>query len=237
MSARSPQHGRGRRRLLLALAMLCIAALGIGYYLYTGQATPPPRGFVGHGDPIDPPVRLPNMALSLLGSGAAGAAPAKTVAYTDFEFFRRKWTFLYWGQGLCPERCRASLEITRQVRSALDRDMDRVQRVFIVDGSCCDMDFLRAQLDLIAVRADSDASPLLALLSSAIHTNATAAERIYLIDPSGRLVISYPPDTKPQDLLADLKYLMGSYRADSIDSRPAAAGRSTRGAAVPQIED
>jgi hypothetical protein len=217
--------------------MLCIAALGIAFYLYTGHATWPPRGFVGHGEPFDPPVRLPNMALSLLGSGAAGAAPPKTVAYTDFEFFRRKWTLLYWGQGLCPERCRASLEITRQVRSALDRDMDRVQRVFIADGWCCDMDFLRAQQELITVRAGSDASPLLALLSSAMHTNATAAERIYLIDPSGRLVMSYAPNVKPQDLLADLKYLMGSYRADSVDSRPAAAGRSTGAAAVPQIED
>jgi len=237
MSAHSPQHGRGRGRLLLALALLCIAALGIGFYLYTGQATWPPRGFVGHGELIDPPVPLPKMALALLGSVPAGAAPARAAVYTDFDFFRRKWTVLYWGQGLCPERCRASLEIARQVRSALDRDMDRVQRLFIADGACCDMDFLHTQPDLITVRAGSDASPLLALLSRADHTNATAADRIYLIDPSGRLVMSYAPNAKPQDLLADLKYLMGSFRADSVDSRPAATGRSAGGGAVPQIED
>jgi cytochrome oxidase Cu insertion factor (SCO1/SenC/PrrC family) len=231
------QHGRGGRRILLALALLCIASLGVVFYLYSGQATWPPRGFVGHGELNDPPIPLPNMALALLGSGPAGAASARAAVYTDFDFFRHKWTFLYWGQGLCPERCRAILETTRQVRSALDRDMDRLQRVFIADGACCEMDFLHTQPDLITVRAGSDASPLLALLSRADHANATVADRIYLIDPSGRLVISYAPDARLQDLLADLKYLMGSFRADSVDSRPAATGRSSSAAADPQTED
>ena len=48
---------------------------------------------------------------------------------------------------------------------------------------------------------------------------------------------SYASNANPQDLLADLKHLMGSYRADSVDSRPRPAGESSAGAATPQIED
>jgi cytochrome oxidase Cu insertion factor (SCO1/SenC/PrrC family) len=233
MSTRTQHHAQGRRRLHIALALLCIASLGIGFYLYYGQATWRSRAYVSHGEPVDPPVPLPNLALRLLSSGRTDAASVNAAGYTDFNFFRRNWTLLYWGLGLCPESCRTSLDITRQVRIALDRDMDRVQRVFIADGVCCEMDFLRAQEDLITVPAGSDASPLLALLSRVDRANATAADRIYIIDPSGKLVMSYAANARPQDLLEDLKHLMGSFHVDSIVSRP----KSTSSGGVSQTED
>jgi cytochrome oxidase Cu insertion factor (SCO1/SenC/PrrC family) len=230
MSARIDPHGRRRRRLFIAFALLLIAALGIGLYLRYGQVTWRPRAFVSHSELIDPPVALPNMALPLMSSGRTGAAAARATEYTDRDFFRRKWTLLYWGPGHCPERCQASLDITRQVRIALDRDMDRVQRVFIADGVCCEMDFLRAQPDLITVRADSDSSPLLALLSRVDRMNASAADRIYLIDPAGNLVMSYAPNAKPQAVLEDLRQLMDSFHVDSHPKLPT-------GATVPQSTD
>jgi hypothetical protein len=230
MSARIDPHGRRRRRLLIPLVLLLIAALGIGLYLHYGQVIWRPRAFVSHGELIDPPVALPNMALPLMSSGRTDAAAAKAAEYTDRDFFRRKWTLLYWGPGHCPERCQASLDITRQVRIALNRDMDRVQRVFIADGVCCEMDFLRAQQDLITVRADSDSSPLLALLSRVDRMNASAADRIYLIDPAGNLVMSYAPNAKPQAVLEDLRQLMDSFHVDSHPKLPT-------GATVPQSTD
>jgi hypothetical protein len=109
-------------------------------------------------------------------------------------------------QGACAERCRTSLYETRQVRLALDRDMDRVQRVFIADGDCCDFQFLREQHpDLIAVRMNPAAAPLLALLP---QRDPAIAERIYLIDPLGNLMMSYAPDAKPKGMLEDMKRLL-----------------------------
>lgn len=236
MSAGNSHRGRGRRRLIVAMTLLGIALLVVGLYLWSRQATWPPRGFVGHGELIDPPAALPNVALPLIRGGRTDAASPKSIVYTDPNFFRRKWTLLYWGQGLCPESCRTSLDVSQQVRNALDRNADQVQRVFIADGVCCE-EIPGAQQDLITVRAGSDASPLLALLSRVDRMNASAADRMYLIDPSGRLVISYAPNSKARDLLEDLKRLMGSFRADSVSSASKSTGVSSSGAGSSQIED
>ena len=39
---------------------------------------------------------------------------------------------LYVGDGACDPECRKALYLTRQSRIALNKDMDRVQRVFLV---------------------------------------------------------------------------------------------------------
>ncbi|MGO9037756.1 MAG: hypothetical protein ACLPX1_17605 [Steroidobacteraceae bacterium] len=234
MSEHIQPHGESRpRRFLVALGLLLIAAAAVVLYLYHGHAAWHPRAEVKHGEAIDPPIPLPNLTLRLLDTGGTGRAMDEAAEYTDRDFFRRKWTLLYWGLGVCPERCQASLDVARQVRIALNRDMDRVQRVFIADGACCAMDFLHAQQDLVTVRAGSDASPLLALLSRVDRMNASVADRIYLIDPAGDLVASYAPDAKPQAVLEDLKQLMDSFHVDARPNTPAAKTP----AAAPQTTD
>ena len=196
---------RHQRRLLIALVLLFFAPLGLAFYLYYGHVSWRPGGRANHGDLIDPARPLPALALPLAaGLGAAASAS------TDPDFLRHRWTLLYWGPGSCPARCRTNLYNTRQVRIALDRDRDRVQRVFIAEGECCDMEYLRVEHpDLITVRATPAASPLLALLPSVDGSSAAGAERIYLIDPLGNLMMSYAPDAKPKGMLEDMKRLLG----------------------------
>jgi cytochrome oxidase Cu insertion factor (SCO1/SenC/PrrC family) len=180
---------------LIGLALIFFGPLGVSFYLYYGHGSWHPGGRVNTGDLIVPPRPLPSLVLPLQSSGE-----------TDSDFLRHKWTLLYVQQGACAEPCRTGLYETRQVRVALDRDMDRVQRVFIADGDCCDFQFLHEQHpDLIAVRMNPAAAPLLALLP---HRDPATAERIYLIDPLGNLMMSYAPDAKPKGMLEDMKRLL-----------------------------
>jgi hypothetical protein len=102
------------------------------------------------------------------------------------------------------------------VRLALDRDMNRVQRVLMAEGGCCDAVFLHEQHpDLIALRTSAAAAPLLALLpgrdgtTAADGSNTTApAPRVYLIDPLGNLMMSYAADAPPKGMLEDMKRLL-----------------------------
>lgn len=194
-------HDRRQRRLLIGLALMFFGPLGVSFYLYYGHGSWHPGGRVNAGDLIEPPRPLPSLSLPLQSSGE-----------TASDFLKRKWTLLYVQQGPCTERCRTSLYETRQVRLALDRDMDRVQRVFIADGDCCDLQFLHEQHpDLIAVRKSPAAASLLAFLPRGTGNGSGGdanAQRIYLIDPLGNLMMSYAPDAKPKGMLEDMKRLL-----------------------------
>jgi cytochrome oxidase Cu insertion factor (SCO1/SenC/PrrC family) len=194
---------RRQRRALIGLALLFFAPLALAFLLYYGIGWRP-GGRVNHGELIDPPRPLPLVALPLIAvdGGADGITRA--------DFLRHKWTLLYWGAGVCAERCKTELYDMRQVRIALDRDMDRVQRVFVAQGECCDLEFLRRQHPgLITVRATIESAPILALLRVSASDDPAAADRIYLIDPLGNVMMFYPPGARPKGMLEDLKRLLG----------------------------
>ncbi len=190
MHAPDRERDRRRRRALVGLAVLFFAPVLVAFYLYYGHHDWRPVGRVNHGELVEPARPLPAVGRPRVAGGGTGA-----------NWRRGRWARLTVGAGGCAERCRHDLYETRQVRIALDRDMDRVQRVFIADGACCDLAFLNQEHpDLIAVRATPEAQPLLALLG--------ADDRIYLIDPLGNLMMSYAPDANPKGILEDLKRLL-----------------------------
>ncbi len=198
-------HDRRQRRVLVGIALMFFAPLAVCFYLYYGRVGWHPGGRVNAGDLIEPPRPLPMLALPLLEGGE-----------THSDILRRKWTLLYAPSGPCAELCRASLYHTRQVRIALDRDMNRVQRLMIADDGCCDRAFLHEQHpDLIAVRKGPEAATVLALLpgnpspgAGGAASSATDAPRVYLIDPLGNLMMSYAAEAKPKGMLEDMKRLL-----------------------------
>jgi hypothetical protein len=196
---------------LIGLALLFFAPLGLAFYLYYGHGAWHPGGRVNAGELVSPARPLPALALPLWSSD--DALPA---GHTDPDFLKGRWTFLYVGSGRCAAACQSRLYDTRQVRIALDRDMKRVQRVFIADAGCCDPHYLRDQHpDIVAVRASAEAAPLLALLAGPEGPGHDgpgrlpfAESRVYVIDPLGNLMMSYPPDAKAKGMLEDMKRLL-----------------------------
>ena len=128
MTTQTHPHDRRQRRVLIGLALLFFAPLGLAFYLYYGHGTWHPGARVNTGELVQPARPLPALPLPLWG---AGSTPA--------NFLKGKWTFLYVAHGPCAQVCRSNLYETRQVRMALDRDMNRVQRVFIAAEDCCDL--------------------------------------------------------------------------------------------------
>lgn len=186
-----------QRRFLVGLAALFFAPLGLSFYLYYGHSHFTPGGRVNKGELIDPPRPMPAFAMPLLQAGSTAA-----------DLLLNKWTLLYVAGDKCDAVCLEKLYQTRQVRIALDRDMPRVQRLLIAGADCCDREYLRRQQsDLITVRAEG-AGPLLAALPSIAGVPPTSAQRVYVIDPLGNLMMSYSPDAPPKGLLTDLKRLL-----------------------------
>ena len=177
------------------------APLALSFYLYYGKFWHP-GGRVNSGSLIEPARPLPALALPL--ASPRGAANSEQ---TDAQFLKGKWTLLYVQDGRCEAACRRRLYDTRQVRLALDREMKRVQRVFIGDSDCCDWkELLAAHPDLRAIRATPADEPLLGLLPS--RPGTVDSQRVYLVDPLGNVMMFYEADASPKGMLKDLQRLL-----------------------------
>jgi hypothetical protein len=211
-------HDRRQRRVLIGLALMFFAPLGLSFYLYYGKSWRP-GGRVNAGELITPPRPLPSLALPLAattagtgtsattGTSASSSSTSSSSSETNPQFLKGKWTLLYVQHGRCDDECRRHLYDTRQVRLALDREMNRVQRVFIGDGDCCDVEELKAaHPDLIAIRAGPQDAPLLTLLPGV--SGAVNSHRVYLIDPLGNAMMFYAPGVKSKGMLEDMKRLL-----------------------------
>ena len=95
---------------------------------------------------------------------------------------------MYIGDGRCDGGCRAALTLMRQTRLALNKDMIRVQRVFLTTGNCCDRAYLDTEHPgLTVARADNDAGA-----TCLRFPDPTGAEgSIYIVDPLGNLMMRH----------------------------------------------
>ena len=192
MSETPAKRGSGRRQLLLVASIFFVplAAAAILYF-YSGWR--PPVG-VQHGELIDPPRPLPALELSMRGGGAAAA-----------DVLRGQWFLVHVVTGPCDERCLAVLAELRQLRFALDKDAPRVQRVLLHDGHCCNAGSPAAEPDLLVLGATgSEGKAFCALFPPA----ADGGPGIYIVDPHGNLMMSYPATGAARGLLKDLERLL-----------------------------
>jgi hypothetical protein len=181
-------------RTLALLAGLFLLPLAIAFWTYyaTGWR---PAGRVNHGELITPPRTLP--LLELPSAIEAQPVPA--------ELFRRKWSLVYIGDGGCDEACRRTLYVMRQTRLALNSQMTRVERVFLVTGGCCDRDFLsREQAGLAVLDATGEAGERLIAGFPAQARN----QSLFIVDPLGNLMMRYDVRQDPKGLLEDLRKLL-----------------------------
>jgi cytochrome oxidase Cu insertion factor (SCO1/SenC/PrrC family) len=182
---------RGRRTLLLVAAVFLVP-VAVAFTLYYGKLWRP-AGSASKGELIEPARPLSVAGLRQPDGSAAGSA-----------VLAGKWTILYVGDGRCDAACRTALVFSRQTRLALNKEMTRVQRVFLATGNCCDTDyFAREQDGLVALDASSpDASAFLAQFPG------QRANSLYIIDPFGNLVLRHDASHTSKDLLSDLKKLL-----------------------------
>jgi hypothetical protein len=191
---------RPRKQVWILIGVF-FAPLLLAFLLYYGVSDWRPAGSTNHGELINPPRPLPEVQL-MTPSGAK----------LDSKMLRGKWTLVYVGDGACDEQCRESLTLLRQTRLALNDDLPRVQRLFLVTANCCDHEYLEAQhAGLITAKAD-DLSGRQVL--SAFPDNARVGQlgRIYIIDPLGNLMMYYAPLAQTaaakRGLLDDMKKLL-----------------------------
>lgn len=179
---------RTRKRKLLLLMTLMIAPIALSYLLFFWGA---PSGRVNYGELIEVKV-LPDIALR------------KTDGVTfNISQLRGKWIMLVVDSGMCDESCRKKLYFMRQVRLMQKTEMERIERVWLIDDD---------KIPKSGILKDFKGTVLINAKGSemlkAIPAKISQHDHIYMIDPLGNLMMRFPKDVDPSRMAKDLKRLL-----------------------------
>lgn len=190
------QQSKGRWKLFAVIAV-CAAPMIASYLTYYVIK---PQGRTNYGALLDPR----NSPMPQLGATTLDGKPL------GLEAYKGKWIMLYVGGADCEDACKKRLHDMRQLRLAQGKEMERVERVWLViDEKPVETLILREYDDMRMLRVRPDA--LKAWLPAEAGT--TAADHMYLIDPLGNLMMRFPMDADPNKVKKDLSKLL---RASSI---------------------
>ena len=161
-----------------------------------------PEGSINHGELVTParPVDSDEGMNTLEGD--------------EFRFagLPKKWTLFYLGGSRCDSACDDSLYKIQQIRLTQGREMGRVRSIAVVPEDTAPE----------AVEKMSTAYPgvEVILASETTHAGLTyqfqqgddaplqGSGRIYIVDPIGNIMMSYPPEADPTGMKKDLKRLL-----------------------------
>ncbi len=190
MNAPAEARRSGRRQFLL-VASIFIVPLVAAVALYFSSDWRPVVN--SQGTLIDPPRMLTASAVALPNGRPAPA-----------DVFEGKWSIVY-PAAACDARTESLFEELGRVRIALDKDAPRVRRVLLHTGNCTGAMLPPGDSDLAVLEANGpDAEALLAAFPPAVD----GASGIYLVDPHGNLMMSYPATGSARGLLKDLERLL-----------------------------
>ncbi|MGH8685721.1 MAG: SCO family protein [Nitrosospira sp.] len=116
---------------------------------------------------------------------------------------RGKWVLLTVDSGNCDEQCRKKLYYMRQVRLVQNKEMNRIERLWLIDdGKAPEPKILTDFKDSWFISAkDSE-------ILASIPAKESLRDHIYVIDPMGNLMMRFPKDPDPTKMAKDLKRLL-----------------------------
>ncbi|GJL75621.1 MAG TPA: hypothetical protein PKM20_02720 [Nitrosomonas sp.] len=179
---------KSNRRKLILLLLLLLTPVVISYTLFFTGYRP---GSINYGEILD--------VQKLSGSGVT----QKTNIILRIKDLHGKWVMLTIDSGQCDEACQSKLYYMRQVRTMQNKEMHRIERLWLVDDNVPVEDELWDEYDGTII-VNARASELLDL----IPTREIQRNHIYLIDPLGNLMMRFPENLEPKKMSEDIKRLL-----------------------------
>lgn len=191
-AARRTRSGRWK---MLAVLAVCAAPVIASYFTYFVIR---PQARNNYAELITPPRELP-AALPLSTLGGEAVAPAS---------LHGQWLIVVVADAACDATCERHLFLQRQLREAMGREKDRIDKLWLVtDAAAPRPDVLQAiagPQPATVLRVPRET--LAQWLSPA--PGHTLAEHLYVVDPMGRWMMRVPPDADPAKFKRDIDRLL-----------------------------
>lgn len=183
-----PDKKRSGRLQLLLVALIFILPLAAASWMYYSGSAPRPQATTNHGVLLTP-IQNVNELLGETGF---------TRAIADH------WALVYVYTAPCADACRDALYKLRQSRLMLGNDMNRVVRVMLHGSEAPDTLLLTEEHAGLIALQESAADRLL----DQAYPVADDFGGYYLIDPLGNLVLYFPTEITPRNLVDDIEHLL-----------------------------
>lgn len=208
-----------RRKLPLIILVLVCATPAFGPYLLWFFWKP--GDYSNYGELVTP-VALPAVVLEPLAplpappvpsavpvaaaTAAAGAPlPGTTAPAPAVPTLRGKWFLVMADGAACDARCEHKIWQLRQLRTMQGKEMERVERVWLVDDRGEPAVRLHEPFAGTWVVRQPDPALLAAL---PLAKGAELRDHIWLVDPLGNLMMRYPPDADASRIRRDMTRLL-----------------------------
>jgi hypothetical protein len=200
-----PEAIRKRGRWMLAGVLLVCAAPLIASYVTYYVIKPQQR--TNYGTLIDQRAHpLPALATTTVDGRPQSLAALKG-----------KWIMLMTAPGACAAPCQQQLLAMRQLRLMQGKEMERIERVWLITDHAPLDTFIMREFDgthMLRVGTEADAGAVTGWLPADAGT--TSADYLYLIDPLGHLMMRFPRDPQLQQVRKVYKDLNKLLRASSV---------------------
>ncbi len=182
------QVKRSNRIKLLSILVLMLAPVVISYSLYFSDYRP---GSANYGEILE--------IQRISGSG---------VSQVDNTIFRMKdlhgkWVLVMVDSGFCDELCLTKIYHLRQVRLVQNREMNRVERLWLIDDNVEVDPELKEKYEGTHFINAKDSE-----LLSYITPIESQRKHIYVIDPMGNLMMRFPENHDPTLVGKDITHLL-----------------------------
>jgi hypothetical protein len=149
------------------------------------------------------PVVLGTLAYVLGWSPGAPAnygelIPPRAVTAAPLAELRGKWVLVTFDAAACDAYCERKLYIARQVRRAQGKEMERVERLWVITDAGKPRAEVLAATEGARISREQDLK----------RFEAHAADHIYVVDPLGNLMMRFPRDPDPSKIIKDLQRLL-----------------------------
>lgn len=204
MNISEAQRNKGRREFLLLIAVFFLPII-IVLVLYFNLDKWDIGGERNHGDLIQPPRLLKDVELI--------EHKGKSFRFSDV---RDKWLMIHFGGAGCSAQCVEDLYLMRQIRLAQGGNRQRLVRIYIsTEGAPNESlrNVLEEHQDLKVVYGNEP--DLQKIIDQFRHDTGSgpSLQSMYLVDPRGYLIMSYPESYEPKAAIRDLERLLKFARA------------------------